>query len=89
MSEYDSYKVNNKIQGDASELPQTIDKIVQQLDIITRTLQLIEDRTTSAENRITDLAVMIREIAKKQAYHELNVSEKVSDENNAIFQEKN
>jgi len=48
-------------------LPQTIDKIVQQLDIITRTLQLIEDRTSSNENRISELAGIVREIARKQA----------------------
>lgn len=60
---------------DTSELPQTIDKIVQQLEIITRTLQLIEDRTSMAEQRITDLAGIVRQIARKQTENELGLNE--------------
>jgi len=51
-----------------------MDKIVEQLEIITRTLQLVEDRTSITEQKISDLSAIIRQLARKQSEKELGIN---------------
>ena len=57
--------------GSGEELSQTLEKVVSQLDIISRTLQVLEQRVTMNEETVSNVMGYFNELSLQKQNHQM------------------